>query len=542
MKTLLSYTLLFAILLISIELSGQEIGKNTKSDPNVPIFEIKNDLGQTVFAVYPGGVHIFIDDQLKATGGGFKVGRIGTEKTTQGDILTVDPGEVNVFIDDPLKATGGGFKVGRIGTEKAAGEPDNFLTVTPDSTRVYISETSNDGFAVGKLGVETGVENFLDLTPENYFIGHRSGKSTTGLYNLFLGYESGLTNTTGQGNTFVGYKTGNANIDGRHNIYMGYEAGLTNEAGRLNVFIGYQTGRESKIFAHDNVYVGYGTARDKPGGSGNVMLGKFTGVNSGESQENVVIGNYAGAMIELEDLPSNESRNNVIIGNYAGRNGIGVDNVIIGGYSGYNLDPVTSKGNIFIGNRAGQNESGSDRLYIANTSTSTPLIHGEFDNSTLTVNGNLYYTGEFAQTSDLRLKTNLLHLTSGLKIINSLNSYYFDWNNLAIEKYNYPEKRQIGFVAQEVEVLIPEIVTTTSKGYKAIDYTKLTPIIVEAIKEQQGEIVALKKENSKLKTQLSDMETLKSEVEALKKLIQILSKEVLNKEITTGKKECENTE
>ena len=62
--------------------------KNTKSDPNTPIFEIKNDLGQTVFAVYPGGVKIFVDDQqLKATGGGFTVGRIGTEKVTGNELF-----------------------------------------------------------------------------------------------------------------------------------------------------------------------------------------------------------------------------------------------------------------------------------------------------------------------------------------------------------------------------------------------------------------------------------------------------------------------
>ncbi|MDF1550740.1 MAG: hypothetical protein P1P88_23155, partial [Bacteroidales bacterium] len=128
MKIKLSYVLLLMAIVFEINISGQQ-AKNLKSDPNIPIFEIKNDLGQTVFAVYPGGVHIFIDDtQLKATGGGFKVGRIGTEKATLGDILTIAPGEVNVYLDNPVKATGGGFKVGRIGTEKAGGIPDNYLT------------------------------------------------------------------------------------------------------------------------------------------------------------------------------------------------------------------------------------------------------------------------------------------------------------------------------------------------------------------------------------------------------------------------------
>ncbi|NJO89371.1 MAG: hypothetical protein HC831_10725, partial [Chloroflexia bacterium] len=60
--------LLSIICLVSISGFAQVV-KQTKSDPNVPIFEIKNDLGQIVFAVYPGGVHIFIDDtQAKAAG------------------------------------------------------------------------------------------------------------------------------------------------------------------------------------------------------------------------------------------------------------------------------------------------------------------------------------------------------------------------------------------------------------------------------------------------------------------------------------------
>ena len=102
MKTMRNfYYLLFIIFFISshFNLSAQKEEKTIKSDPNVPIFEIKNDAGQTVFAVYPGGVKIFVDDQYKAAGGGFTVGRLSTGKATGGEILSVSPGNVSIYLD-----------------------------------------------------------------------------------------------------------------------------------------------------------------------------------------------------------------------------------------------------------------------------------------------------------------------------------------------------------------------------------------------------------------------------------------------------------
>jgi hypothetical protein len=47
------------------------------------------------------------------------------------------------------------------------------------------------------------------------------------------------------------------------------------------------------------------------------------------------------------------------------------------------------------------------------------------------------------------------------------------------------EESQIGFIGQEMESVCPEIVSTDSDGYKSVSYTRLAPILVEAIKEQQ---------------------------------------------------------
>ena len=69
-----------------------------------------------------------------------------------------------------------------------------------------------------------------------------------------------------------------------------------------------------------------------------------------------------------------------------------------------------------------------------------------------------------------------------------------------------PGVEQIGLIAQEVETVLPQIVSSPQDGYKSVDYTKLTAVLIEAIKE-------LKTENTVLK---QDMKRLKNDITALK--------------------------
>ena len=57
----------------------------------------------------------------------------------------------------------------------------------------------------------------------------------------------------------------------------------------------------------------------------------------------------------------------------------------------------------------------------------------------------------------------------------------------------------MGVIAQEVETVLPEAVSEDKDGYKWVDYTKLVPLLIEAVKEQQAEIEALKTEMAELK-------------------------------------------
>jgi len=518
-KNLVSLILLFVFIAgISINAFAQK-GKNTKSDADTPIFEIKNDAGQTVFAVYPGGVKIFVEDQLKATGGGFTVGRIGTEKTTGEEILSVSPGNVNIYLDnETTKVTGGGFTVGRIGTEKADGDIENFLTVTPDSTRVYIDENSNAGFAVGQIG-SVGLQNFLHLTPENYFIGHHSGElNTSGIYNLFLGYQSGAENTNGKQNVFMGYQAGSNNISGSYNTFIGTDAGLNNVSGTSNIAIGNAAGLKG-AYADYTVMIG-----DSAGANNtfpyNIYIGNKAGLSSVDGRRNLFIGymagmdnisggfnTYLGAFTGMNSL----GEHNTYVGYWAGGTNLDSNNVFIGYRAGANS---SGKANVFIGHQAGDYAQGDSMLYIANSYTSNPLIYGEFNNKLVRINGDLQYTGTLTHYSDKRLKKDISEINNALEKILKINGVYFYW-----KENKFSKEKQIGVIAQEVEPVFPELVQKNSNGYLSVDYTKFTPILIQALKEQQKQIEALKQKNEKLTQKVSEVDELRAELTELKKLV-----------------------
>ncbi len=95
--------------------------------------------------------------------------------------------------------------------------------------------------------------------------------------------------------------------------------------------------------------------------------------------------------------------------------------------------------------------------------------------------------------SDIRFKKNILPLQNGLQKIISLNGITYNWRADEFTDKGFDDRQQIGFIAQEVETVLPQLVSTGADGYKGVDYTKLIPVMVEAIKEQQKQIDKLKK-------------------------------------------------
>ena len=115
----------------------------------------------------------------------------------------------------------------------------------------------------------------------------------------------------------------------------------------------------------------------------------------------------------------------------------------------------------------------------------------------LHVNGDIAYTGSIHDVSDIRLKENIVPLENAIEKVSSINSIYF--NN----KGESEEMREVGVIAQEVEKVLPEVVSENAEGYKSVDYTKLTPLLIEAVKEQQKVIEALNKRIEKLEQSIA---------------------------------------
>ena len=171
-----------------------------------------------------------------------------------------------------------------------------------------------------------------------------------------------------------------------------------------------------------------------------------------------------------------------------------------GTYSGWNRT-VTS-GRTYYANQMGGGTGGFEFLQYSNTNTLNVVA------MTIDATGNVTAAASFNgtafnNTSDYRLKENVIDLERGLDTVLQLKP----------KTYNFigKDKQEIGFIAHEVQEFVPEIVTgvkdaLTPEGEidsQKIDYAKLVPLLVNAIKEQQHYITSLQDQINTIKERLS---------------------------------------
>jgi trimeric autotransporter adhesin len=271
--------------------------------------------------------------------------------------------------------------------------------------------------------------------------------------NTWVGSHAGGSITSGTDNSFFGYYAGNSTSSGDGNSFIGWSAGIVNTTGRSNSFLGVNAGQGNH------------------GGGWNTFLGG----NAGYSNNN---GNYNS-------------------------------------YLGFNTGFLNSgNGNVFIGYYAGSQETGSNMLYIDNcflTSGSPnyycdkPLIKGDFENRWVQVDGALYVSS-YATPSDIRLKKNIVPLKTSLDKVMHLQGVSYEWRTEENSGRGFGKGREIGLIAQDVEAVIPELVITDGKGYKALAYDKLIPVLVEAMKEQEAVIREQEKQNLQKEDRIMKLE------------------------------------
>uniref|UniRef100_UPI004049066B tail fiber domain-containing protein n=1 Tax=Fulvivirga sp. TaxID=1931237 RepID=UPI004049066B len=124
------------------------------------------------------------------------------------------------------------------------------------------------------------------------------------------------------------------------------------------------------------------------------------------------------------------------------------------------------------------------------------------------------------QTSDARLKTNILPLKNTLSNVLKMRGVTYNWIDPSKSQAN-----QIGVIAQEVEAIYPEFVHTDDKGMKSVNYSQMVAVLIEAMKEMNGKIESLETENASLKASISEMDGLKLQMKNLEGMMKKLAGE-----------------
>jgi len=258
---------------------------------------------------------------------------------------------------------------------------------------------------------------------------------------------------------------------------LGYQAG-DNNTGSCNSFFGYYAGKNNIT------------------GSGNTAVGFGALYNSSTINCNTAVG-YCASQLAVGQF-------NTTIGYSAGSNiTTGACNTCVGDRTYVSAASDTYE--TVIGSEAVGSGSSSVTLGRANHGDKVYI-------PSLTSNGTVYSNGHMltnTDPSDLRLKNNIISFGDALNKIMLLNPVSFQWKETG-------EKSQ-GFIAQEMEEILPELVGQDSNGYKGIYTTKLIPYLVKAIQEQENEITELRNEIEEQKNQINE---LKHEIKLLRQKIQ----------------------
>ena len=282
---------------------------------------------------------------------------------------------------------------------------------------------------------------------------------------------------------------------------------------------------ESISSQKDSIYRGIDSRISGTSGS----ISAFRGISHGfNSQENMgVIGFGFNAVINrgiagVSNL-SNTNASGFNYGVYGQASKSEYANIAIGGYA---TNGITTTGNNF----------GVVALSTSTTSGTNYGIYSEAKNGGINYagffNGDVTITGSLTNPSDIKLKSNIKQLNNVLPLIRQLNPVEYDYKKeLSGKKLNLPENHQYGFIAQEIQTILPELVSNqkinlASRGsgeninenkinnnsisnetleFIGVNYISVIPILVQGLKEQDSKINELESVIMELKKQIEEL-------------------------------------
>lgn len=352
-------------------------------------------------------------------------------------------------------------------------KPTRAQTDTAYGTGALASDTSGiDNSAFGYLALHLNTGGTGNTATGGKALYSNTGTSTgsTGSYNTATGYGTLYINTTGVGNTAIGFKALLNNSTWNYNTAIGYEAL-------------YNSGSSSTGF-----------------GGGNTATGAFALYSSTSNRANTADGQQA--------LYSNTTgQENTGLGFHAlYSNTTGSDLTCIGYECNTDADALTNATAVGAHAVVGQSNSlvlggTGDHAVMVGIGTTTP-------SNVLTIGrGTGHPVSDSWETySSRRWKKNIHPLQNALSKVEQLRGVSYDLKDSG--------KHEIGVIAEEVGQVVPEVVSYEGNGKDArgVDYSRLTALLIEAVKQQQLEISALRRQ---LQTRAAKEAALESRLEQL---------------------------
>ncbi len=361
---------------------------------------------------------------------------------------------------------------------------------------LYSTTTGNYNAATGYqalFGNTTGVANTA-MGGQTLFA------NTTGSYNTASGEGVLYSNTTGTANTAAGFAALFSNTIGTENTASGYQALYANNTGNYNTADGYQA-LESNLAGYSDTAVGVQALFSNTMGTIDTALGGGALYSNVNGEFNVAVGSTA--------LYANSSgQGNTGVGVQAlYTNTNGNDLTCIGFLCSAGADALENATAIGAHAVVGQSNAlvlGGTGQYAVKVGigTSTPT-------SVLTIaRGAGHPVSDSWETySSRRWKTNIQTLPDALAKVERLRGVTYDLKDSG--------KHEVGVIAEEVGAVVPEIVTWDKNGTDAqgVDYSRLTAVLIEAVKAQQTQIASL---TSAAKTQRREAAAQREQIRQLR--------------------------
>ena len=356
---------------------------------------------------------------------------------------------------------------------------------------------------------------------QGLYVGLNAGSSRMPTFfsccDTFVGFDAGLKVTTGVSDTLFGSLAGASITDGDNNSFFGESAGVST-TGSANCFFGRHAG-QSNTTGTGNITIGH----NADVGAGNLTNAIAIGTNAIVAQTNSLVlggvtGVNGGTTVSVGiGVTAPSFRLHVID---PGNSGLRVETdttggtlASFGGFGDFLVDAVNVAGGRFTIQQDGKVGIG------ANAPLDKLQVLGDIRVGTGTTgcvkdaNGTVIAG---ACSSDVRLKRDITPFPNLLDRIVRLRPVTFYWRTSVHPTQSFGSGRSFGLVAQEVEQVMPEMVTEDEQGYKAVNYSKLPLLILQAVKEQQAQI---ERQQQDLDAQQKQLQQQQREIDDLRNLV-----------------------